>query len=419
MKKITAEKALQRARSGLILRQPFLATIMMSLKLQSAAKRANGAVFTDGESIYFDPEWVLETYQESSQALMGAIASMTLKVALLHHTRRGERDQSRWINASSYVANGIVEQLGLELPENALRNEHFAGMPVEQVYNLLPDPQDSDDDCQQQSFGGDSQGQGSGNSQGDQQNQQDQPQNQGAQGWGAVADYPGPQEDGQGPSKEEIAAHEQETTERLAQGEAISKAQGNLPDCLKRLVDEATKPQHDWKDRLRSLAQVLSKEDYSWRHPDMRFRRMGCMLPGLHSEKLGTVVVVNDTSGSQGPAELAAGAAETSSILEDCKPERILVIDCDAAVQSVKELDEDDLPLDLAFQGGGGTDFRPPFQWLDRAGIEPEILIYFTDTMGQYPREAPDYPVIWVVTVPEQYACKAPFGEMVYVEVGA
>ena len=48
-------------------------------------------------------------------------------------------------------------------------------------------------------------------------------------------------------------------------------------------------------------------------------------------------------------------------------------------------------------QGGGGTDFRPVFEWLDGAGERPELLVYFTDAQGQFPENEPNYPVIWLV----------------------
>ena len=47
--------------------------------------------------------------------------------------------------------------------------------------------------------------------------------------------------------------------------------------------------------------------------------------------------------------------------------------------------------------GGGGTDFRPVFEWLDTQGQRPELLVYFTDAQGQFPQSEPNFPVIWLV----------------------
>ena len=49
------------------------------------------------------------------------------------------------------------------------------------------------------------------------------------------------------------------------------------------------------------------------------------------------------------------------------------------------------------------------FQWLEREGIEPETLVYFTDAAGEFPKREPNYPVIWLVKGKN----KVPWGERV------
>ncbi|MGE5153641.1 MAG: VWA-like domain-containing protein, partial [Bdellovibrio bacteriovorus] len=52
-------------------------------------------------------------------------------------------------------------------------------------------------------------------------------------------------------------------------------------------------------------------------------------------------------------------------------------------------------PRDL--KGGGGTSFAPVFQWIAKEGIQPDLLVYFTDADGEFPKQEPPYPVIWLV----------------------
>jgi predicted metal-dependent peptidase len=59
--------------------------------------------------------------------------------------------------------------------------------------------------------------------------------------------------------------------------------------------------------------------------------------------------------------------------------------------------------------GGGGTSFRPVFQWIDRAGLRPDLLVYFTDAEGQFPECEPPYPVIWLV----KGRAKVPWGQRI------
>ena len=56
----------------------------------------------------------------------------------------------------------------------------------------------------------------------------------------------------------------------------------------------------------------------------------------------------------------------------------------------------------LALYGGGGTDFRPAFAYVDRLIAQGELpqlggLLYFTDGYGVFPAEAPEYPSAFVM----------------------
>ncbi len=57
----------------------------------------------------------------------------------------------------------------------------------------------------------------------------------------------------------------------------------------------------------------------------------------------------------------------------------------------------EEFKLPNSVHGGGGTDFRPVFEWVARQGQRPELLVYFTDAQGSFPQGEPDYPVIWLV----------------------
>jgi predicted metal-dependent peptidase len=59
--------------------------------------------------------------------------------------------------------------------------------------------------------------------------------------------------------------------------------------------------------------------------------------------------------------------------------------------------------------GGGGTDFRPVFHWLEAQGVRPDLLVFFTDAEGQFPPDEPNFPVIWLVKGKE----KTPWGQRI------
>jgi len=81
-------------------------------------------------------------------------------------------------------------------------------------------------------------------------------------------------------------------------------------------------------------------------------------------------------------------------------------------VQSSQEFRPSE-PIRLEPRGGGGTDFRPVFAWVDENHIQPVCLIYLTDLCCYSYPEPPDYPVLWVTDSRRT----APFGETVRIAV--
>ena len=57
----------------------------------------------------------------------------------------------------------------------------------------------------------------------------------------------------------------------------------------------------------------------------------------------------------------------------------------------------DTMQLPAGIAGGGGTDFRPVFDWVEHENRSPNMLVYFTDAEGDFPKTPPNYPVIWLV----------------------
>ena len=101
-------------------------------------------------------------------------------------------------------------------------------------------------------------------------------------------------------------------------------------------------------------------------------------------------------------------AAEITAILDEAAPEAVHVVYCDAEVRATESFEPGDA-IDLSPQGGGGTAFRPVFDWIARSDIQPVCAIYLTDLDGDDFGPAPDYPVLWVSTE----LTGAPFGEVI------
>lgn len=127
--------------------------------------------------------------------------------------------------------------------------------------------------------------------------------------------------------------------------------------------------------------------------------------PEEMSEKkqLHTFVLAVDTSGSCTEREVQF-LREIINIFDELKMvaeiEHVCYLECDEEIQCEKNYYELDSFVDWGsrhvFFGGGGTSFLPVFKRADELknkGEKIDALFYLTDAQGEFPEEAPDYPV--------------------------
>jgi predicted metal-dependent peptidase len=200
----------------------------------------------------------------------------------------------------------------------------------------------------------------------------------------------------------------------LAAGMAAAKAQGKLPANIARMFGEILEPKVSWQEHIRAtFMRRTGTGSRSWRRPDRRFIVRDIVVPGRTGNCAGHVIVGADTSGSISQKELDMIFAELQGIINEVNPERISVVWCDAEVNRVDEVEglaDLDMVRTRGVVGGGGTDFRPVFQWISDSMHEPECLVYVTDTYGTFPDTAPDFPVIWASLLPGR---TVPFGDLI------
>jgi predicted metal-dependent peptidase len=215
-------------------------------------------------------------------------------------------------------------------------------------------------------------------------------------------------EQGQPASPAELRRQQHEWSIAAEQALRSAKVCGHDPLGVDRPLSESRQSQQDWRAILRDFVASVAPSDYRWTPPNRRHIASGLYLPSVERRGLGEIVIAVDTSGSIAKLELEQFAGEISAIAEEAQPETIHVVYCDAAVQSTQEFIASE-PVNLEPRGGGGTDFRPVFEWVDESGIEPVCLIYLTDLCCDSFPETPEYPVLWVTDSRRT----APFGETV------
>ena len=120
--------------------------------------------------------------------------------------------------------------------------------------------------------------------------------------------------------------------------------------------------------------------------------------------KIREFVIAIDTSYSTSGELIKNFLKETHTILSQknsfFRESKIRIIQCDNEVRTdevIKSRDELQIFLDkFEVLGGGATDFRPVFSYVDELIEQGTIknlcgLLYFTDGKGTYPKKRPDY----------------------------
>jgi predicted metal-dependent peptidase len=400
---IPSEVRIQKARTTLLLDHPFFGALLFRLGVKPC--RSIGTMATDGLSLFYNPEFV-DTLNAAE--LAGVLAHEVLHPALQHHTRRGDRDQARWNIACDHAINPILIDAGLTLPKGVLIDDRFRGMSAERIYNLIERDEDqAGSSGQSESEPGGGTG-ATGNNPPQNGAVGDEPHAPSTPGGvGQVLDAAEP-DVGAGPS---VAEQVRDWQIAVEQAETVAKMAAKLPCGAVRAVEASQAAKVDWRELLRRAWSDTIPADHSWMRPNRRHIWSGMYLPGIKSEGVGEIAIAVDCSGSIGSRQLGLFEAEIRSILAGQRPQLVHVIYFDAAVQKV-EAYQAGQPISPSSMGGGGTDFRPCFDWLDDQGIVPQTLVFLTDLCGTFPSEVPRYPVIWASTEHR----RAPFGEVVPME---
>ena len=205
-----------------------------------------------------------------------------------------------------------------------------------------------------------------------------------------------------------------------------SENAGNVPTSVKRALDRLKRPVIDWKSQLEKyIDEAVTKTKYKL--PARRFIGGGDAQYGYkrYKEDFENLVIAIDTSGSITRPMIEQFLSETMKITEDYAPQKTVILYCDTQVYTPDILEPGDRPDFNKIAGGGGTNFWPPFKWVEKnmlnEGETPTVFIYFTDGYAQFP-ESSEYGIdgyddrcIWVFVSfnGDPYGNDQPFGERI------
>lgn len=374
-------------RTVLLCSYPFFGNIAFHLKMD---KRKNfGKICTDGKLLIYDSD-LFDSFNDDEKT--GVFAHEIWHIAAMHHIRGMNKINILWNIAADYETNYVLKDAGFVLPVGALKDEKYKGLLAEKIYDILYEKYKK----YEEKFG-------------DMQCK-----------WGMVEPL-----DSNKISESDMKKIVQENKMIIANAYHIAKMQGKLPAGIERFVDDFLEPKIDYRVILRDLIEQTARNDYNWLRFNRKYISNGICLPGLVSNELPKIAMVIDTSGSIDNEQLKTALSETKSILDNFDISELHVLYVDAEVSSHEIYSKFD-EFNPQPSGGGGTDFRKAFEYIDENIDDVACALYFTDLYGTFPDTPPDYKVIWMHLVNNKndyYYDNAedfeiPFGEKVDIDIG-
>ena len=381
------ETKLSAARTRLILDRPFLGALVLRLPMKAAKPERCKSIGTDVRALYYNPEYIEHLTLDQTQFVL---AHEALHCALSHFARRQHRVKHRWDIACDLAINPLLIKEGMKPPPGVLINSGYEGMMAEEIYPYIED--DMEDETHDDHFYSeeDNKDKSGGAS------LPDENDDSGGDSGAGEAEQESDGGDPQPLSEKEQEQLSVQWQQRLAGAAQQALQAGKLGSNMARLVEHLLQPQLPWRMLLARYMTAVARDDYSYQRPS---RREGeAILPSLRSAQV-DVVVVLDTSGSIKDKELQEFVSEIDAIKGQMRA-RLTLHACDAALCKngpwlYEPWEEFTLPADI--YGRGGTRFTPAFEWLDQEGRRPDLLVYFTDADGQFPKAEPGFPVLWLV----------------------
>ena len=356
--RVVREKLIS-ARVGLLLKASFFGNLATRLKLINADEWCATAA-TDGRNFYYNTRFIEMLRPKEIEFLFG---HEVLHCVYDHFGRRGDRDPQLWNIANDYCVNGdlVKHNVGEKITSvPCLYDRKYDGMSSEEVYDALYENAEKIDIGKLLDQLIDEHLDGDGDGDGDQE--------------------------GEGKGRPKLSAEDKqaikdEIKEAMLAAAATVDGAGNLPAGVKRLIQQLTEPQMNWRELLRMNLESTIKADYTWMRASRKGWHMDAVMPGQKPDEMIDIAVMLDASGSISETMLKDFLSEIQGIMDSFPAYKIHVATFDTDCYNPAQYDSDNLDsmIDYEVSGGGGTDFDCIFTYLKDQEITPRRLIVFTD----------------------------------------
>jgi len=200
-------------------------------------------------------------------------------------------------------------------------------------------------------------------------------------------------------TQEELEKEIEEANQKVILIEQMAHASGlgggnGLRDVER--LNGVTKPPFDWAGHVKHWMTDRIDEGWNKMFNTPMYSSTGLVCAGRESQSAGKLVIAVDTSGSIWDNMLKRFLLCIQEVLDELNPEVIHLLNIDCELNSHHELRPGDTVPETLI-GGGGTCFRPAFEWTAKNCPDCDGLVYITDGdayMGTLVE--PDYPVLWM-----------------------
>lgn len=388
-----ASQVLSLARDALLVRLRFFDAALAQLK--PVERKELGGFATDGSVCFYDPVYVLKSYQENPKLVNRQYLHLLLHCIFSHSFQYDRLETDKWDLAADIAVENVILDMGLEgtaLEQDAdaarklkVLREDIGPLTAERIYRYLrhtPLTQAEEQELHRLF-------------------QKD------------VHIFWQPAE------QLEITREQwKKISERVkADLKSFTKAKSGA-ESLEKNLEETTRDRYDYSEILRRFTvmgenMTVNDDEFDYIYYTYGLEHYGNLpliepLEYREENKVKEFVIAIDTSAScRGPL-VKEFLRKTYSILKSSESffqhVNVHIIQCDNQVQSDTKITcDEDFETFIQYgklTGFGATDFRPVFEYVGQLKSRREFenlkgLIYFTDGYGIYPEQMPDYQVIF------------------------
>lgn len=377
--------------------------ILMHLRFFDAAlaqlhveeRGGTGCLATDGQTLFYDPVYVLKLYRERPQYVSRVYLHMLLHCIFSHSFQYDRLEGELWDLAADIAVENVILDMGpggaaLEQDGEAagklkVLREDIGPLTAERIYRYF----------------------------------RKNPPTQGERRELTRLFFRDVHSLWKPAQQLELTREQWKKISERVRAELKSFTRGKAgAETLEKNLVEAVRERCDYSQILRRFAVTgedlaVSDDEFDYIYYTYGLNRYGNLpliepLEYRETKKVREFVIAIDTSAScRGPV-VRAFLRKTFSILKSSEnffhKINVHIIQCDSEVQSDTRITcQEDFETFLRYgklSGFGATDFRPVFEYVEQLQEQGELerlrgLIYFTDGYGIYPERMPNYDVIF------------------------